>query len=106
MATSDQGGDFFGDYWPGSPAISDPHKRLYDAFGLERGTVGQMFKPAVWACGVRALRKGHRVGRPVGDPWEMPGLFLLDPGGGVTWSHDFKHAGDHPDFADLPRAVG
>ncbi len=98
MASPEQGGEFFGSYWPASPAISDPDKRLYDAFGLGRGSFGQMFKPAVWACGVRALRKGHGVGRPVGDPWEMPGLFLLEPDGSIVWSHDFRHAGDHPDF--------
>jgi hypothetical protein len=28
----------------------------------------------------------------------MPGLFLVR-GERVLWQHDFKHAGDHPDWA-------
>jgi hypothetical protein len=37
----------------------------------------------------------------VGDPWVMPGLFLLDPAGDVVWRHDFEHAGDHPDWNEM-----
>jgi hypothetical protein len=101
----EQGDSFFGNYWPGVTAISDPPKRLYNAFQLDRGSVGQMFGPRVWACGLRAAAKGHRIGRPIGDPWTMPGLFLLQPAATgdavVSWEHRPKHAGDHPDFAEL-----
>jgi hypothetical protein len=56
-----------------------------------------MFGAATWTAGLRALRKGHFIGRPVGDPWMMPGMFLVADGA-ILWSHDFEHAGDHPDF--------
>ena len=107
MGTPDAGARFLARYWPAAPGISDPDQRLYEAFHLPRGGVGQMFAPRVWSCGMRAWKKGHRVGRPVGDPWQMPGFFLLDPpaipGGDapVRWSHVPAHAGDHPDFAAL-----
>jgi hypothetical protein len=59
-----------------------------------------MFAPDVWACGMRATLKGGMVGRPAGDPWQMPGLFLVQ-GPGILWQHNFRHAGDHPDFATV-----
>lgn len=102
----EQGRAFFARLWSDAPAIADPGRRLYDGFGLERGGAAEMFAPRVWACGVRALAKGHLVGRPVGDPWTMPGLFLVDDAGTIRWRHRFRHAGDHPAADDLPRRGG
>lgn len=105
MGTREQGDAFFGSYWPGVTAVSDPTRRLYEALGLQRGGLPQMFGPRAWTCGIRAVSKGHFVGKPVGDPWQMPGVFLLDGtvAGDVPilWQHTFRHAGDHPNFADL-----
>ncbi len=115
MADVEAAGTFFGKYWPGATTISDPEKRLYGAFGLGRGSLGQMFGPSSVACGIRAVAKGHVVGRPVGDPWMMPGQFLIGPVDGVgsaeiLWSYRAKHAGDHPAVVGLPelatRAAG
>lgn len=75
---------------------------LYEAFGLERGSVLQLLGPAVWSSGLRAAMKGNFIGMPVGDPFLMPGLFLLQ-GERVTWRHEFGHAGDSPDFRALVR---
>lgn len=61
-----------------------------------------MFGSEVWACGARATLKGHTIGKPVGDPWMMPGLFLVTDTGRILWQHDYSHAGDHPNFADIP----
>jgi hypothetical protein len=41
------------------------------------------------------------AGKAAGDPWTMPGLFLLK-GEAILWRHTFRHAGDHPDFARIP----
>jgi hypothetical protein len=30
----------------------------------------------------------------------MPGVFLVEDGR-VVWQHDYRHAGDHPDFAAI-----
>jgi hypothetical protein len=101
QGTVEQGRAFFDGLWPEARAVADPDKRFYDGVELERGSVGQMFGGQVWACGVRAAAKGHFVGAPVGDPWTMPGVFLVEADGRVLWQHDFAHAGDHPDFARL-----
>lgn len=104
----DHASDFFGKHWPGACAISDRQKVLYGEFGLSRGSMGQFCGPRPLACGVRALLKGHGIGRPVGDVFMMPGLFLVSPGGQILHRHHFEHAGHHPDFsrfADSPIPV-
>ena len=96
------GAAFFDTLWPAARAVADPERQFYAGLGLERGGMRAMFGTQTWACGLRAVRKGHFIGRPVGDPWLMPGLFLVDNGGRLLWRHDFAHAGDHPDFRALP----
>lgn len=102
----DDGAAFFERLWPEARAVSDTPLTFYTALGVERGGWSQMFGPAVIACGARATLKGHTVGRAIGDPWIMPGLFLVERDGRVLWSHDFAHAGDHPDWARVPELSG
>lgn len=89
---------FFGRFWPGAPALSDPRKRLYGAMGLRRGTPIQLLSPRVWAGALRAAFKGHAIGRPAGDPWMMPGVVLIAPDGRILHRHTFANIGDHPQF--------
>lgn len=97
-APVDRAARFFGRYWPGVTAVSDPERRLQRAAGLARGTLGQLFGPRVLLGALRAIWKGHFVGRPAGDPWMMPGLLLVSPAGRVLYRHSFRHIGDHPPF--------
>jgi len=100
QGTPEEGDAFFSHIWPEARAVSDIPKTFYDAFGIQRGGMREMFGPAVWACGVRATAKGHTIGLKTGDPWTMPGVFLIHDGQ-ILWQHDFKHAGDHPDFREI-----
>lgn len=104
MGSVAEGQEFFAKAWPEARAVSDPSKIYYSAFGLARGSLGQLLSPGVVACGLRAAAKGHIGGKPVGDPQQMPGLFLVQ-GADVLWKHDFAHAGDHPDLTMLPKVV-
>jgi len=63
-----------------------------------------MLSPGVVACGIRATVKGNFAGRAIGDPQLMPGLFVVEDER-VIWQHDFRHAGDHPDFAAIPAII-
>lgn len=100
QGTVADGEAFFDGSWPEARAVSDADRYFYQALGLERGTMRQMLAPDVWACGLRATLKGHTSGVPVGDPWQMPGLFLVQDGQ-ILWRHQYRHAGDHPDFAKI-----
>jgi hypothetical protein len=108
QGTPADGQRFFADHAPAARAVADHDRRLYGAFGLGQGSMAQMFSPRVWLCGLRATAKGNTigVGRIIGDPWTMPGVFLLKADGTIPWQHDFVHAGDHPDFNKLPLPAG
>jgi hypothetical protein len=70
--------------------------------------MGQTFGIQVWTCHFRAFKKGNFIGKPIGDPWIMPGAFLVQ-GGEILWRHHFRHQGDSPDWttatAHLPAAA-
>jgi hypothetical protein len=83
-----QGEALLGSRWPDVAALADPGRELYAAFGLGRGSLRQVMGPGTWSAGLRALRKGHLVGKPVGDPLVMPGLFLV-AGDRILWRHEF-----------------
>ena len=100
----EQGRAFFDRHWPGASAIADPETALYKAFKIRRAQFGQMAGLPVWGCAVRAMVKGNtnHVNPALGDPWLMPGLFLLNHRGVVLWQHQFRHIGDHPKLDTLP----
>lgn len=77
---------------------------LAQGFGLDRGSLSQLFGAAVWKRGLRAWRAGHRVGRPAGDVRLMPGAFLLQ-GPRILWAKRGTHAGDHADWNELAAAL-
>lgn len=104
QSTSEEGAALFAGLWPAALAIADPERRLYNLFGIERGTLRQMVSPGVVACGIRATIKGNVGGKAIGDPQLMPGLFAIEDER-VIWQHDFRHAGDHPDFAAIPALI-
>ena len=96
-----EGRAFLRRYWPSVRAVSDPELRFYEAFGVRRGRVLELFGPGVWSARRRAIEAGHRNGDRSGDIWRMPGVFLVRKEA-VLWAHEFRHAGDLPDFASIP----
>lgn len=83
------------------PRLSDPEKKLYEAFELEKGTFKQLFGLRSWLEGFRAgLLKGHFVGLQEGDGFQMPGVFLVYK---EKILQGFMHssASDRPDYASL-----
>lgn len=89
-----------GDRLDGAVHFSDPSCALYRAFGLERGTLGQLLGPVVWWRGFLAFLRGHGVGCMVGDGFQMPGVFLLQDGQ-VKKAYRHKTAADRPDYLQV-----
>jgi peroxiredoxin len=85
--------------------ISDPGKQLYMALDLPRGTLGQLFGPAVWWAGWRALLAGHGIGPLVGDGFQMHGAFVIR-GGRVVAARRCQTAAERPDYAGLACGAG
>ena len=103
MGTESQAEKFFAKYkLQNSPRFSDPGKRMYEAFGLERGTMAQLFGPKVVMRGFGAFFSGHGIGPLVGDGLQMPGTFLVYRGG-IVKSFVNATAGDIPNYAGMAK---
>jgi len=84
--------------------VADPHKRLYRALDLPRGSLRQLFGPVVWGPAVRAVRAGHGIGPLVGDGFQMHGAFVVRDGRLVA-ARRCQTAAERPDFAGLACGV-
>ncbi|MEP7362342.1 MAG: peroxiredoxin-like family protein [Acidobacteriota bacterium] len=78
--------------------ITNPHRELYSAFGLKRGSLRQLFGWEVWKRGIQAgVLDGHGIGAVEGDSSQLPGAFLISKGA-VIRSHRHYLASDRPNY--------
>jgi len=96
---------YCGSLAPSLACYANKTKEAYRAFGLERGSPLQLMGPGVLAAGARAVARGHTQGEPTGDTLMLGGVFIIDQQGVVRYAHYDAHAGDHPEFAEILRAV-
>ncbi len=88
------------------PRISDRQKVLYETFGLKRGTLRQVLGPKVmWRGFMAAILRGHGFGLPEGDPFQLPGVFLVHRGRILK---DFRHelSSDVPPYSEFEPCEG
>ena len=78
---------------------------VFRAYGLGRGTAGQLFGWRSWTHGALATLRGHLLGRLVGDGFQMPGAFVIDVQGTVRFAYRHKDAADNPSAQTLLRAA-
>jgi hypothetical protein len=101
QGTPTEGRAFLRRDWPGVRAVADGALRFYEAFGIDRMGWRDMLRPGLWAAERRARAAGFEQGEASGDIWRLPGVFLVR-GDRILWAHEFRHAGDLPDFAAVP----
>jgi hypothetical protein len=90
---------------PGSECLVRDDTTAYTAYGLEQGGMGELLNVGLLAAGVRSLAGGHLSGVPIGDVKMMPGTFIVDKDGTIRFAYYSQHAGDHPSFEDIFKAV-
>lgn len=102
MGDPAQGAELLARYGLGDvPQVSDPEAAMYREFGLGRGRLRQVLGLKVWLRGAQSfLWGGHRVGRPIGDPLQMPGVFLLHRGR-IVQGYIHETSADRPDYAAM-----
>jgi peroxiredoxin len=86
--------------------LGDPDREGYHAVGLERGGAREMASPRVALGVLRAARHGAVAGKPEGDTRQMPGTFVVDTGGRVTYAHYNRDQSDNPPMKAILEAVG
>lgn len=85
--------------------LSDPDKESYAAFGLRRGGAREILSPRNVIRGAQTILKGNVGGRPLGDPLQMPGAFVLDENGVVRYAHRHREVSDNPPNSELFQAL-
>ncbi|HEY5658919.1 MAG TPA: SDR family NAD(P)-dependent oxidoreductase [Myxococcota bacterium] len=86
------------------PLLVDPELRAYRAAGLRRGRV-ELLSPRLARHTARALRAGFRQAGVQGDPWQLGGVFVIRPGGALTYRYVSREAGDHAPVEEMLRAL-
>ena len=79
--------------------LSDPQQTAYQAYGIPRGTLWQISQPAVWKEGLKGVLQCG-VGAVQGDPFQLPGVVLIDTQGIIRFLHRSQHSADWPQTAD------
>jgi peroxiredoxin len=87
------------------PMIADPLQALYRQFQLRRMTAWEAFSPRVAVKALAAMARGHGIGRPVGDILQLPGAFVIAPGGRIVFSHRAEDPADHADPDAILKAL-
>ena len=77
------------------PLFVDPELKAYRAAGLRRGLV-EVLSPCLPLNAVRALRNGVQQRSVQGDPWQLGGVFVVRPGGELTYRYISSEGGHHP----------
>ena len=84
------------------PCYSDPERRAYDAFALERHAGWQrVLDPRQAGATLRALRAGHPMYKARLSVRQMPGTFLIDTDGEVRYEHRNRFPADNPSIDEL-----
>lgn len=83
--------------------VSDPEQQHYHNFGLVKGSFQQLFGLQNMMRGFDAAilqGQGIAIPKPLGDGFQMPGVFLIDEGT-IQSSYIHRKASDRPDYISM-----
>lgn len=84
---------------PGLLVLSDPERKAYQAYGLERGNVFQTaLNFRVWKAVAEARQKGFFLEPPPAgqDAMQMSGTFIISQEGRIELPYYYDNIADHP----------
>jgi hypothetical protein len=90
----------------GVRVASDPSRRFYADWGLERTGLGHFLGRRSLAAAASLARRGIRNRHPHGTRWQSAGTFALDREAIVRWRMVPAHAGDLPDLNEAIGSLG
>lgn len=82
------------------PRVSDPERGLYRCVGLRRGGLWAIFGPYIWFRSVQAMLTGRKLGRMIGDVFQMPGVIVIEDGR-IVASYRHRSQADRPDYVGV-----
>jgi AhpC/TSA antioxidant enzyme len=88
------------------PLLTDPDRSVYQAFGLERGRLRDLFRPATLKLYARLLKAGRKLERSNEDVRQLGGDFLFGPDGKLAWFHRAISPDDRPAIETIVQQIG
>ena len=86
--------------------LTSPDRSAQRAYGLRRGSLGEVAGPRVWGHWMRNQVTGKPQGRfGQGDVSQLPGTFVVDTAGIVRYAHRGTRSDDNPPNDDVLRAI-
>ncbi|CCW33910.1 Peroxiredoxin [Chthonomonas calidirosea] len=85
--------------------LSDPTREAYRAFALGRASLAQFTTSHVISSAFRAMLHKHFSLLPQGDPFQMPGVFLVDHQGTIRYAHYYNDIADNPTISELQEVI-
>lgn len=86
------------------PLLIDLKLESYRRLNLNRKR-RSLLNPNVAIKAASATMGGFRQRGVKGDPWQLGGVFVLEPGGRTAFDFRSKYAGDHPSTKDILTAL-
>jgi peroxiredoxin len=91
--------EFSRKFAPGLLCLTDPDRKAYQVYGIERGGIFQTFlNLKVWKAIRLAGKKGYKVEQPPAgqDSMQMSGIFIISQSGRIVLPYYFDNIADHP----------
>ncbi len=86
--------------------VADPAHRLYDTYGVHRGSLMQFLAPTAGLRAGKAMLKGHAHGAFEGSELQLPGDFVIDEAGKIVHAHLGRNIADNSPLDLLLAACG
>lgn len=99
MGTVEASRQFAAQFAPGLLCLTDPERKAYQTYGIERGGIFQTFlNLKVWKALKAAAKKGYKVEPPPAgqDAMQMSGIFIINQSGHIVLPYYFDNIADHP----------
>lgn len=90
---------------PGVTLFVSPDTSAHRAFGLRRGRPWEVVNVRTVIRGTQLAARGILPRPPTGDPFLLPGTFVVDRTGRITYARYAADVSDNPDWTALHRAV-
>lgn len=95
-------------YAPDTLCLADPDRKVYAAYGLDRGNLFQtVLSPSIWRAVNQAEKKGYHLEPPPPgqDALQMSGIFIVGTDGRIRLPYYYDTIADHPELELLFEGV-
>lgn len=87
------------------PILIDHDRSLYRSYGMDRGTLWDIWGPRSWLAYAKELARGRLPKSPTADTRQLGGDVLIDPVGTVRLHHVGSGPADRPSVATILEAA-